>query len=433
MRYKRMMHLRRGQVFARVSLRSPWLIWGAAVGFYVLAMFHRMSLGVASLEASERLGIPVETIALLSALQLFLYLALIIPAGLMVDRIGPRRTLALGLVAMGVGQSAFGLAGDAVPALIARGLIGAGDALIFLCVLRLAQSWFAPERYAPLALLTAGAGAIGQLATTVPLGGGLDMLGWTPVFVGSGLATLAAAALCLAVVRDRPADAADARPARGGTVAALRAAWARPGTRHAFRTHLTLMGPFVAVTALWGYPYMVEERGMSEAAARLTLLACVALCALASPVFGLLVARRPGLRDRITLTAGAAVGASWAVTLMWPGGAPVAVVVATLVATGPACAAAMLAFEIARADNPPGRAGIATGLANGGGFSAAVGIQVVVVALIAGGGLDMTRALLAVPAVIALGMAHMARHARGAALHRGRHRTPATCAPTPTR
>lgn len=432
MRYKRMMHLRRGQVFRGASLRNPWVIWGTAAGFYVLAMFHRMSLGVASLRASERLDIPVETIALLSALQLFLYLALIIPAGLMVDRIGPRRTLALGLLAMGVGQSAFGIAVDAVPALIARGLIGAGDALIFLCVLRLAQSWFAPERYAPLALLTAGAGAVGQLATTVPLGGGLDVLGWTPVFVGSGLATLAAAALCMAVVRDRPAGAPGIAVARGGSTAALRAAWARPGTRHAFWTHLTLMGPFVAVTALWGYPFMVEERGMSEAGARLTLLACVAVCALASPAFGVLVARRPGLRDTLTLATGATVGASWAVTLMWPGGAPVAVVVATLVATGPACAAAMLAFEIARADNPPGRAGIATGLANTGGFSAAVGIQVVVVALIAAGGLDMTRALLVVPALMVLGMAHVSRHARCAARGRAGHRTPAPGALTPT-
>jgi MFS family permease len=278
-----------------VALRSPWAIWGAAAGFYVIAMFHRMSLAVASLRASERLDLPVETIALLSALQLFLYLTLIIPAGIMVDRIGPRRTLAIGLLAMGVGQSAFGLAHDVVPALAARGLIGAGDALIFLCVLRLAQSWFAPERYAPLALLTAGAGAIGQLATTVPLGGALDMLGWTPVFLGSGLATLAAAGLCLVVVRDRPAGAATPGGATlTGTGAALRSVWARPGTRHAFWTHLTLMGSFVAVTALWGYPYMVDGHGMTEAAARLTLLACVALCALASPAFGLIVARGSG-------------------------------------------------------------------------------------------------------------------------------------------
>jgi hypothetical protein len=344
----------------------------------------------------------------------------------MVDRIGPRRTLAVGLLAMGVGQGAFGLAHDAVPALAARGLIGAGDALIFLCVLRLAQSWFAPERYAPLALLTAGAGAIGQLATTVPLGGALDLLGWTPVFVGSGVATLVAAGACLAVIRDRPAGVPGPvrAAAGGGTAAALRAAWARPGTRHAFWTHLTLMGPFVALTALWGYPFMVEDRGMSEADARLTLLACVALCALASPAFGFAVSRRPGLRDAVTVGTGVTVGGLWALTLLWPGGAPAALVVATMVATGPACAAAMLAFDIARADNPPERAGIATGLANTGGFSAAVAIQVTVAALIAAAGLDMTQALLPVPGLMLLGAAQMVRHGRRGAPAGAAARTP---------
>jgi MFS family permease len=418
-----MMHLR-GREDRGAGGATPWVIWGVAAGFYVVAMFHRMSLGVASLPASERLGVPVETIALLSALQLLLYLALIIPAGLLVDRVGPRRTLAIGLLAMGLGQSAFGLTGDAAAALLARGLIGAGDALIFLCVLRLAQSWFAPERYASLALLTAMAGALGQLATTVPLGGALDALGWTPVFVGSGIATLLAAGLCLALVRDRPDAVAAPTPAREGTVTRLRSAWARPGTRHAFWTHLTLMGPFVALTALWGYPYMVESRGMSEADARLALLACVALCAAASPALGLAVARRPGLRDMIALVTATTVGVAWALTLLWPGGAPVGLVVATMVATGPACAAAMLAFDIARADNPPERAGLATGLANTGGFSAAVGIQVAVAGMIGLGGIDMSRALLVVPALIGLGVVRIAATRREVRMPRPR-RAPA--------
>jgi MFS family permease len=430
-RYKRMMHLRRPHMVVPPALRSPWVIWGAAAGFYVIAMFHRMSLAVASLRASERLDVPVETIALLSALQLLLYLALIVPAGLMVDRVGPRRTLAIGLLAMGLGQASFGVAHDAVPALAARGVIGAGDALIFLCVLRLAQSWFPPRRYAPLALLTAGAGAVGQLATTVPLGGALDILGWTPVFLGSGLATLAAAGLCLVVVRDRPAGAGTPEAAPlAGTRVALRAAWARAGTRHAFWTHLTLMGPFVAVTALWGYPYMVDGRGLTEAAARMTLLACVALCALASPAFGVIVARRPGLRDVVTLGTATVVGALWSITLLWPGGAPVALVVTTMIATGPACAAAMLAFDIARADTPPERAGIATGLANTGGFSAAVAIQVLVAALVGAGGLDMTQAMLPVPATLALGVVQMTRHARRAGRVASSRRSHAVSAPS---
>ena len=78
-----------------------------AAAFYLVAIFHRMSLGVASLDASERFGVSTSAIALLSTVQLGVYLAMQIPAGLLADRLGPRRSLTLGLLAMGVGELLF--------------------------------------------------------------------------------------------------------------------------------------------------------------------------------------------------------------------------------------------------------------------------------------------------------------------------------------
>ena len=146
------------------------MVWGLAASFYLVALFHRMSLGVASLDAQERFGLSAGTIATLSAVQLGLYLLWTIPAGLAADRIGPRRALTLGLVLMAVGETAFGLAASAPVALGGRALVGIGDAFMFLSVLRIAQNWFPARRYPLLASLTGLAGAIGQVGTTVPLG-----------------------------------------------------------------------------------------------------------------------------------------------------------------------------------------------------------------------------------------------------------------------
>ena len=117
-------------------------MWGLAASFYLVALFHRMSLGVASLDAQHRFGISPETIATLSAIQLGLYLAWTIPAGLAADRFGPRRALAFGLVLIAVGEVTFGLATSAPLALGGRALVGVGDAFMFLSVLRVAQNWF---------------------------------------------------------------------------------------------------------------------------------------------------------------------------------------------------------------------------------------------------------------------------------------------------
>ena len=107
---------------------------------------------------------------------------------------------------MAVGEITFGLATSAPLALGGRALVGAGDAFIFLSVLRIAQNWFPASRYALLACLTGLAGAIGQLGTTIPLGLSLDGVGWTATFVGSGLLT----------GRWRSPACAAARPPRGG-------------------------------------------------------------------------------------------------------------------------------------------------------------------------------------------------------------------------
>lgn len=421
MRYTYFMHLRRVRRAADVPARAWWM-WGAAAGFYFMAMFHRMGLGVASLEAGDRLGLGVETVALLSALRLGLYMALVIPAGLAADRIGPRRTLAGGMALVAVGEVAFGFAHSAAPALAGRGLVGIGDAFIFLSVLRMAQNWFPARRYAPLALLTATVGALGQIFATVPLGGALDVLGWEPVFVGTGLLAGVAAVAGALLMRDRPegaATAGGAAPTRGqgpGILTSIGLAWRARGTRRAFWTHFGLMGPFVAVTALWGYPYLVDGRGMAEGQARAWVLGCVVVCAVASPIMASIVAREPSARVPLTIGTSLVVAALWTATLLWPGGSPLAVALTALLLTGATCAAAMLAFEFAREGNPPERVGTATGVANTGGFGAAVMVQLAGSALLnaLGDPPDYDLALLPLPGLMFLGAFHMIRHARRA-------------------
>jgi MFS family permease len=360
------------------TTRRAWAMWGLAAGFYLVALFHRMSLGVASLDAQHRFDLSAGTIATLSALQLGLYLAWTIPAGLAADRFGPRRALTVGLVLMAVGETTFGLATAPPLALGGRALVGIGDAFMFLSVLRIGQNWFPPHRYALLASLTGLAGAIGQIGTTVPLGAALDGMGWTATFAGSGVLTALLALASARWMADRPAGVAPEPGAaeRAAVLPTLRASWARPATRHAFWSHFGLMGPFIAITALWGYPWLVRGQDVAPGTARAWLLLCVVAFGAASPLLGGWAARRPGQLADLLLSATAVVTAAWAATLLWPGGhPPAAVMVATLLVTGVAGGAAMLSFDIARAGNPGHSAGAATGLANTGGFTAAVVTQ----------------------------------------------------------
>ena len=85
----------------------PWLVWGAGAGVYVLAVFHRSSLGVAGPEAQARLGLTATQLSLFVMLQLGMYAAMQVPTGIMVDRFGPRRMLLAATLVMGSAQLLF--------------------------------------------------------------------------------------------------------------------------------------------------------------------------------------------------------------------------------------------------------------------------------------------------------------------------------------
>jgi MFS family permease len=362
----------------RARSRSGWTIWGFAAGLYFVAVFHRMILGVAAFEAERRYHVGDGALSAFTAVQLGVYLAMQVPVGLAADRIGPRRSLATGMAAIAAGEAIFALSGTLGAGLGGRALIGLGDAFVFINVLRVAHTWFEPRRAAVLTALTSLLGALGQLLTTVPAHLALDGLGWTATFAGAAGLTALLAAGALGVLRDGPGrvagrdDAGDAAPvAHDGMLATLRTAWGQDRTRLGFWAHFGLMTPFVTMTALWGYPWLVEAQGIARGTAATWLAVAVVSLALAAPVVGRLGSRGPYMQERMALVTGTLLVAAWAAVLAWPGGMPPHVlIVAALAVSGVGSAVSVVAFMLARAGNPAHVAGSATGLVNCGGFLA---------------------------------------------------------------
>ncbi len=325
-------------------------MWALAAAFYVVAIFHRMSLGVASINAGHRFGVSTSTIALLSIVQLCLYLVMQIPAGLLADRVGPRRSLALGLVGLGVGELLFAFSPSFGLALAGRALVGAGDACMFLNVLRVAAHWLPPHRYALATALTAVCGSLGQLLTTAPLSAALGDLGWTPTFAISGILTAVLAILAVNRLQDRPAGAAAVIHAP--ILPTLRRAWRAPSIRHGLWVHFALNCPFVTLTGLWAYPYLVQGQGLPRATAAAILTASVAAFGIAAPALGALAGRNPRHRGHIASTVAITTAATLGLVLGWPGHPPLALVALMLVLCGVSGAASMLAFDLAREGAP---------------------------------------------------------------------------------
>ena len=90
--------------------RRAWLVWGVALAIYVVAVFHRTSLAVAGLAATERFDLSASQLGSFTVLQLLVYAGMQVPVGLLVDRFGPRTVLTAGVVMISVAQAGFALA-----------------------------------------------------------------------------------------------------------------------------------------------------------------------------------------------------------------------------------------------------------------------------------------------------------------------------------
>ena len=364
-------------------LRQALLIWGVALLTYVLAVFHRSSLAVAGLVATDRFDINAAQLSSFVMLQLLVYAGMQIPVGLLVDRFGPRRVLTAGAVVLTLAQTGFAFAETYPVALVARLFVGLGDAMTFICVLRLVNSWFGPRRIPLVTQLTGVVGQTGAILAAVPMTWALSTLGWTRAYLTAALMGLVLVAALLAVVHDAPG----LRSRRGAPLspaemrASLTASWQHPGTRLGFWMHFSTQFSATTLGMLWGYPYFVRGEDQSEAAAGLLLTVMVVAVMSAGPVLGWRISVRPWQRSTLVLAIVGSIVAVWTVVLVWPGPAPFALLLVLVVVTGVGGPASMIGFDLGRTSNPSERLASATGIINQGGFYASL-ILVVAIGVI---------------------------------------------------
>ena len=406
-----------------MTSRRPWLIFAVGVFAYLVAVTQRSTIGVAGTVAAERFHVSAAALSTLAVAQLAVYAALQVPVGVAIDRFGPRVMMAAGSAVMIAGQVTVALSGTLGLAVVGRMLVGAGDAAIFIALIRLLNSWFTGRTVPILTQWTGNIGQLGQVLSAVPFAAILHLSGWTSAFLSAAsLSAIALIGILVVVVDHPPASAEPPRPASlRQSVASLAASLRRPGTQLGFWSHYVTQSTGTVFTLLWGIPFLVFGLGYAPQVASGLLVVVVASGIVAGPVLGILTARFPFRRSNLVLGIVAALAVVWTLVLAWPGGPPTAVVVVFLIVLGVGGPGSVIGFDFARSFNPLSSLGSANGVVNVGGFSASFLMMFLVGALLdahhaaAGGALysleGFRTAFLVQYPVVGLGVA-MLLHAR---------------------
>lgn len=349
-----------------------WLVWGVGVFAYVVAVLHRTTFGVSGLAATERFDIAPAVLSGFVVLQLVVYASMQIPAGVLLDRFGSRIVIAVGAGITALAQTVLALTESLPLAYGARVFVGAGDALVFISVLRLVPVWFASRRIPVVSQLTGILGQLGQVLSAVPFVLILAGAGWSAAYGSAAGLGVLACVLVVAVVRDTP-PGRTREVASAGLATVVRqigVVWRRPGTRLGFFTHMGTQFSVTTFALMWGVPYLQSAQGLSAAAAGSMLTVSVVTAIAAGPVLGVLTGRFPNRRSWLVLSIMLSNAVAWSVVLALPGPAPLWLLVVLIVVISVGGPGSMVGFDYARTFNPSTALGTAQGIVNIGGFLA---------------------------------------------------------------
>ncbi len=278
-----------------------------------------------------------------------------------------------------------------VSAVIARILVGAGDAMTFTSVMRLLPAWFSAPKIPLLVQLTAMLGQAGQLLSSIPFAALLRLSGWTTSFAAAAAVSALVGIVVWVLIRNAPPGVYPRTIARGITVRRQVSEAVRvPGTRLAFWIHGLCAHWGQVFAFMWGYPFLTQGLGYSPAVTSAMFGIYVVAGFPFGPLVGLLSRRAPLQRTNLALLISMACAALWVAVLAWPGAAPIWLV-GLLMVTLAACApGSMIGMDVARATNPGERVGTASGIVNIGGFLGGLsGIWLIGAALDLQGGMTL--------------------------------------------
>jgi MFS family permease len=405
--------------------RRAAAVWGIGVAVYFVAVIFRTSLGVAGLDAADRFDINASALSTFSILQLLVYAGMQIPVGLMVDRLGTKKVLTFGVVLFTVGQLGFALSPSYETALASRALLGCGDAMTFISVLRLGSRWFPARRGPLIGQVAALFGVAGNLVSTLVIARMLHGVGWTATFAGSSAAGLIVLVLVSLFLKDHP-EGHEPPPAQHSGSAFVRKqiaeSWREPGTRFGMWVHFTTQFPAMMFLLLWGMPFLIEAQSLSRETAGGLLTLVVLSNMVVGLVYGQVIARHNAARAPLALGTVAATALLWAATLAYPGDrAPMWLLIALCTVLGACGPGSMIGFDFARPANPPRRQGTASGIVNIGGFTASMVTLLAVGLLLDATGGNYRIAFSSVFVLQALGVAQILR-LRGRTVRREKER-----------
>ena len=246
--------------------RRAVMVFFAFASAYFLSTLMRAITATLSPTLSAELSLQARDLGLLAGGYFFGFALTQLPMGRWLDTHGPRKVVLRFLVVAVIGCLAFAWASDFAGLLIARVLIGVGVSSCLMAPLTGYRRWLplAQQQRANSWMLMTG--ALGMLASTLPVQWLLPLIGWRWIFVGlAGLIVLAMLLMAWQLPQWQTSETpAHESTAREGLWASYATVWRHPYFRSLAPMGFFNYGGMIAMQTLWAGPWMIKVAGYSS-------------------------------------------------------------------------------------------------------------------------------------------------------------------------
>lgn len=249
------------------------LIWGIATLFYFFDNLLNVAPGGMKPQLSQAFNLSAGELGILSSCYLWSYGIMQIPAGLLMDSVGPRRVLSIAGLSCAFGSMLFGLADTIVMACVGRIFIGLGASVAVVGCSKIASVWFPPRRFALFMGLMVAVGMLGGAFGLAAVSSIIKHFGWQQTLLSGAVISLLICSLTWLIIRDQPPHSVQPESEQNNEKVPLLVGLTEVVTSSQSWLVAIYAGlmfvPTLAFGGLWGTPYLVEAHGFSQESAGL--------------------------------------------------------------------------------------------------------------------------------------------------------------------
>ncbi|MDQ0200518.1 MFS transporter [Neobacillus ginsengisoli] len=355
-----------------------WVVFATVLLTYFLIVTQRTAPGLISDQLMKDFNVSAATIGLLTSIQFLAYAGFQIPIGILSDRFGPNHFLIGGALLNGLGTLVYSLAPNEFGLLLARLLVGMGDATIWVNLVLILSQWFKVKEFVGLLGLAGMAGSLGSLMATVPFSAWIALSGWrAPFFTMGILLCLCGFLLYYVLVKKSKQiiknNSLTVKPEkkREKTLIMLRRIFSDRQAWATFLCHFGLVGTYVGFIGSWAVPYGMHVYGMTRSGASQLIMVGLFGAIIGAPLTSWSSSRLESIK-RPYIVAHMIVFLSWIAFLLFSGKPPIYMLIILFFIIGYGNGSSSLTFAVVRKSFPMKEVGVISGFANTGGFLSAV-------------------------------------------------------------